>query len=99
MKQGILWLRLQSICEQLCGEHVELHISTQLHPEIRGSVLRSGPGQVEILLNAANAKDADAVILTLAHELAHLRTDSPEHDEAFYCSWDNLQETIDGLYA
>ncbi len=99
MGPKIFWMRLKSICEELSDQAVDLTLTTQLNPDIRGAVVRTGPGHIDIVMNPADSKDADSVILTLAHELAHVTNGSPEHDEAFCEERDRLQRVIGELYA
>lgn len=97
MKDRIKWMRLQGIAEELVGRRVEINLSTML-PEQVISVVDYGKREAIISLNAQFCKEAEDVIRAVAHEVAHVRTETSEDTQELLGEWDRLTIVITKEY-
>lgn len=99
----IKWIRLQEISEAILSEQtgeqliVNLMLSTEVPMEVR-SLVKRADSQVYIMFNPFHNKGLGSLIISLAHELAHIILDTEDHPETLGAKRDELSKLITSWY-
>jgi hypothetical protein len=98
-EHDIQWLRLQEICLDIIDRKGVLHVhaSTDVPENLRAAVSREGD-RIDILMNMLYNKNLEAMIESLAHEMAHIVLGSEGHGAAFDRKWEELRKSITREY-
>jgi len=76
----IRWQRIQKEASKIAGRGITIHGTTALPEDIRAFV-KDDAKQVEIVLNMKFNKTEKDVVLSLAHELAHVTLGDEGHGD------------------
>lgn len=92
-------MRAESIARSLQNKDCVVHVhgSTDLPHDMRAAVTAT-PARVDIALNLTRVKSEYEVIDALAHELAHVTTNTTQDDNAHAHEWACLREIITKKY-
>ena len=82
------WIRLKGIVDSISGGDVTITVSTfPFQEDMKAFVTLNGGNKetknYDIVLNASFAKDDEDILKIVCHELSHILTGTPEHDEKF----------------
>lgn len=94
----ILWGRLKRLSEDIVCRPVTITLTTDVALNGYSGVSNWNKARAVILINGREEKSLDSVIEVLAHELAHVVTDSKEHDDAFDKEAKRIKKYIKTMY-
>jgi hypothetical protein len=83
---------IKEIAEEVLGEPVEIHLSSQLR-DIVGCIAQID-GSLHILINSNICKTEEQVVAVTIHEISHKLAGSSSHCNLFYNHQDKLVETF-----
>lgn len=78
----IKWIKLKRIAEEVTNKKVEFVASTHI-TDYRAFVICDKHDNITVYFNMEYAKDIKLIIISLAHELAHVVLMNDAHDNQF----------------
>ena len=95
----IKWTRLRKISEDIVDRKVSINLSTDAGIDGYIALTEFNKEKVNVFVNGNKCKDISEVIDALSHELAHVNTNSRDHDNKHSAEWERIKTEMIKRYA